>query len=122
VADDSGWSQVNHWLRPTLRRQLTHPLDRFTPLSLAFVRLRTATDFGALKPERAIGRISPRPLLLVHGDADEVIPVGDAERDFAAAGEPKRLWRLAGGRHGDTLRSAQVMRRIVAFFEQALSA
>lgn len=40
------------------------------------------------------------PLLLVHSPADEIVPVAQAERLFAAAREPKRLL-LTGGGHND---------------------
>ncbi len=39
------------------------------------------------------------PLLIAHGDADELIPFSQGERLFAAANEPKRFVRIAGGDH-----------------------
>jgi fermentation-respiration switch protein FrsA (DUF1100 family) len=36
-------------------------------------------------------RLAPRPLLLIHGTADEVVPVADAQLLFDSAGEPKKL-------------------------------
>lgn len=44
-------------------------------------------------------RISPRPLLLIHGRADEVVPLDDARLLFAAAGEPKELALVKGADH-----------------------
>jgi len=49
--------------------------------------------------EAFVASISPRPLLLVHGDADDVVPYQHAERLFALAGEPKELVRIPGGGH-----------------------
>ncbi len=43
--------------------------------------------------------VSPVPLLLVHGDADETVPVEQARMLFDAAGEPKELCILEGGGH-----------------------
>ncbi len=37
------------------------------------------------------------PLLVLHGEADRLVPIGLGERLFAAAPEPKRLVRLPGG-------------------------
>ncbi|MBI4729072.1 MAG: alpha/beta hydrolase [Acidobacteria bacterium] len=56
-------------------------------------------EFADAAPETRVGAISPRPLLLVHGDADDVVPYPHAERLFVAAGEPKELVRIPGGRH-----------------------
>lgn len=41
------------------------------------------------------------PLLVVHGDRDEVIPIALGQRLFAAAAEPKRAQWIAGGSHND---------------------
>ena len=41
------------------------------------------------------------PVLIVHGTEDAVIPVEHGARLFAAAAEPKRFGRLAGGGHSN---------------------
>lgn len=41
------------------------------------------------------------PLLVVHGDADTLVPVEHARRIFAAANEPKRLYIVPGAGHND---------------------
>lgn len=46
-----------------------------------------------------VGGISPAPLLIVHGEEDEVVPVEQGVELFEAAGEPKELRLLAGGAH-----------------------
>jgi fermentation-respiration switch protein FrsA (DUF1100 family) len=48
---------------------------------------------------RSVGRIAPRPILLVHGDADDVVSYDHAERLFSKAGEPKELVRIPRGAH-----------------------
>lgn len=53
-------------------------------------------DLSALKH---VAAVAPRPLLLIHGDADEIVPYAHAERLFAAARRPKELARLTGGGH-----------------------
>ncbi len=50
-------------------------------------------------PEKWIAQISPRPLLLIHGDADKVVPMWTSERLYARAKEPKRLWIIKGAGH-----------------------
>jgi len=49
--------------------------------------------------EKHVGAITPRPLLLIHGDADDVVPYTHAERLFSFAGEPKELARIPAGAH-----------------------
>jgi hypothetical protein len=41
------------------------------------------------------------PVLVVHGDRDEVIPVEQGRRLFDAAPEPKRLLLVEGAHHND---------------------
>ena len=41
------------------------------------------------------------PVLIVHGTADEVIPLDHGRRLFEVANEPKRLEIVEGGSHGD---------------------
>jgi fermentation-respiration switch protein FrsA (DUF1100 family) len=55
--------------------------------------------FKLVKPIDYIARISPRPLLLVHGDADETVSVDDAHQLYAKAGEPKKLAIIEGAGH-----------------------
>ena len=42
------------------------------------------------------------PLLILHGDQDEVVPYAHGRRLFAAANEPKRFYTIAGAHHNDT--------------------
>jgi len=70
----------------------------------------------------AVGRITPVPLLLMHGTRDEVIPYAHAERLLAQAGAPKTLWRIEGGEHTDAVVSnnSPYRKRLVQFFEETL--
>ncbi len=55
--------------------------------------------FKIVKPIDYIARISPRPLLIVHGSQDETVSVDDAHRLYAKAGEPKKLAIVEGAGH-----------------------
>ncbi|MER3404305.1 MAG: hypothetical protein C4289_03310, partial [Chloroflexota bacterium] len=48
--------------------------------------------FRDVEPLRDVVHIAPRPLLVIHGSCDTVIPLEHAQRIYAAAGEPKELW------------------------------
>ena len=48
---------------------------------------------------RVARRISPRPLLLVHSEGDQVVPPHVSQRIYDSAPEPKSLWLLPGGDH-----------------------
>lgn len=48
---------------------------------------------------RHIGTIAPKPVLLVHGTGDDVVPYQHAEQLFETASAPKELIRIEGGGH-----------------------
>ncbi|MCK4581328.1 MAG: alpha/beta hydrolase, partial [Dehalococcoidia bacterium] len=68
--------------------------DRFPLSNEAWI-----DGFRAISPVQWIDRISPRPLLLVHGDADELVPLEHAHRLYRQAKEPKELVVIPGARH-----------------------
>jgi len=57
-------------------------------------------DFKSVSPISYVARISPRPLLLVHGDRDETVDVSHARKLYAQAGETKQLAIIEGAGHG----------------------
>ena len=78
----------------------------------------------AFDPVGVVEKIAPRPLLLMHGTEDDVVPVGSAHALFARAGEPKELWLIEGLKHCKALEEAYepFTTRVVAFFDRWLAA
>jgi fermentation-respiration switch protein FrsA (DUF1100 family) len=69
-----------------------------------------------------VDQIAPRPLLLIHGTADQRITEDQVRRLYAAAGEPKSLWLVEGATHGG-IRSPildEMVQDVIAFFDNAL--
>jgi len=60
---------------------------------------RAGYHFRQVEPLRDIGEISPRPLLIIHGEKDSIVNPQDAVRLFEAAGEPKALWIVPDADH-----------------------
>jgi len=98
------------------------PARLVVPMADALTGWRYGYRFGAVRPIETIAAISPRPLLLIHGDADTLIPVSHAHELFAAAREPKDLWLVAGAEHcgGYFIDRASYVERVAKFFEQYL--
>jgi uncharacterized protein len=59
------------------------------------VRLLMKDQFHS---DERIGRVTA-PVLIIHGTADNVVPMSYGEKLFALANEPKRLVRIPGGGH-----------------------
>lgn len=49
-----------------------------------------------------IGRVES-PVMILHGDRDDTVPYWMAEKLFAAASDPKRLYPIRGAGHNDTV-------------------
>lgn len=63
-------------------------------------------------PSELAGRISPVPLLVVHGDQDGYFPIDHALALHAAAGEPRELWIEPGFGHAEVGASPELIDRI----------
>jgi len=107
-----GWVQeqqisLPHWL--------VLPLAR---LIMWVAGWRLGARLAEADPIRWVGGIAPRPVLFIHGDHDPYVTVADVESLYAAAGEPKELWRVseAGHREVDQHRPAEYRQRVVGFF------
>jgi fermentation-respiration switch protein FrsA (DUF1100 family) len=48
----------------------------------------------------AVDKISPKPLLLIHGTADEVLPASSSQDIYRRALEPKKMLLYPGCKHG----------------------
>lgn len=58
-----------------------------------------------LAPVEYVKKLSPVPLLVIHGARDEVVPVAQGRQLFQTARQPKTLFEVRAGRHGDALSS-----------------
>jgi hypothetical protein len=69
-----------------------------------------------------IGGISPRPVLLVYADPGIGGESTSQPEYFAAAGEPKEIWKVPGSSHtgGIDAQPVEYERRIIGFFDAAL--
>jgi pimeloyl-ACP methyl ester carboxylesterase len=74
--------------------------------------------------ERAIGRLAPRPLLMIHGGGDTYIKPEMARQLFDMARPPKELWVVDGAKHNQALHVAgdEYRRRVLDFFLKHLGA
>ncbi len=79
------------------RRNVPAPLAR---LIVTYVQHSVGVSLDIIAPENAIARITV-PILLIHGEDDEIVPVEHAHRLAEAAGPNARLLVLSGRGHSD---------------------
>jgi len=78
---DDPQSVINHF------RDIGAIRDKDSPSSVG----GWVDGFGLVSPVGCVADIAPKPLLLVHGNKDEVVPVSHAYKLYAQAGEPKQI-------------------------------
>jgi pimeloyl-ACP methyl ester carboxylesterase len=69
-------------------------------------------------PRDFVGRISPRPLLVLHGELDPLIPLSHARELLAHAGEPKTLQIIRRGGHDVENLNVRTKRRILEWLAE----
>ena len=87
-----------------------------------YLALRAYGQSLDMMPKDVIGKIAPRPVFVIGGELDELVPPFMALQLYAAAGDPKRLWIVPGAHHVDYAQiAAQEYRtRVVDFFTDSL--
>ena len=68
------------------------PYPLINPLAKVIAQVETGINLADINPLDEIGKISPRPVYIVHSMADIVAPPEAGEKLFEAANEPKFLW------------------------------
>jgi len=115
--------------RETITAFIKHELDPpgwTIPFLRALLQFWVEQEAGfqsdALDTKRAVGEISPRPVLIIHGGKDAKIGPRSGEQLFAAAGKPKKFWFVPEAGHVDfeDHRPEEYRRVLVEFFTQHL--
>lgn len=90
-------------LAPLLAQQLGFVPGAWRPSLLRALSWCSLYEVGArpeqIAPGRVVARIAPRPMLIIHGDRDRLIPLAQSLELFEAAREPKQRVVVRGAEH-----------------------
>jgi alpha-beta hydrolase superfamily lysophospholipase len=122
VCADSAFADPVSLLEERIRHRLHLPAAVLADPVMALMARRTGARLADFSPVAAVARLAPRPLLLIHGDADASVPVEHAHRLYAAAGSPKDLWVIPGLGHvgGYFADRTAYVERVTGFFDRSL--
>lgn len=70
---------------------------------------------GSYDPARWIHDVSPVPVIIVHGEADTVVPLGNGLELYDKAARPKVLLIADGKGHGQALTDMDIRRRLASY-------
>ncbi|MDQ3704534.1 MAG: alpha/beta hydrolase [Chloroflexota bacterium] len=96
----------------------------FNPGILFMGKLLYDLDLTSTRPVESLARLNDRPLFLIHGTEDALVPVSHAyDLQKAAAGNPNlEFWVLEGAKHTGSYDKApeEYMQRLLAFYDKHL--
>ena len=85
---------------------------------------RLGADPRDTEPVRLVGLVAPVSLLLIHGEADTIVPLPDGRRLAAAAGPSAEHWTVPGADHSEShaVAGQDYERRVVDHLRMAFHA
>lgn len=107
------WAWINFFL----------PYFPLVMITLWILRLRVGeSKVDTYSPIRFISRMAPRPILILSGAQDRLMPERDVRKLFEAAGEPKQIWIVPDASHAHCHDAAglEYEARVTGFFERGL--
>jgi len=132
VVSDSAYAEVVPLLEREVPKRkvavLGHVPGGFVPAALVMSRILYDVDYFAARPVDSIATIAPRPLFLIHGLADDYVPLSNFQRLNAAASAPSTAhvttWLVPKARHAQAFKvtGAEYVTRVVSFFDASLGA
>ncbi len=120
VIAETAWARLesimDHHRPPWLPKLLTDSMRVLTLWRLGFA--------DAPEPVEVVAQIAPRPLLLIHGSQDLLVPPSESRALRAAAGDTAQLWIAEGAGHSDSYESQpeRFRERMLGFLASGLPA
>jgi alpha-beta hydrolase superfamily lysophospholipase len=123
LVSDCAFSSVADTVGTSVRFFTGLPEFPFAPAIVFWTEWELGGRVGDLDAKKWIAEISPRPVLLMQGGADQVVSPESGARLFEAAREPKELWFDAEVGHAEFLkkRPAEFEQRVTRFYDRHLA-
>jgi len=123
VVADSSFADLKDMMEPEFSRRSKLPAFFLAPM-LFMVKIMYGVDFNAVRPVELVAEISPRPVLFIHGELDDVVPLEHVYRlQEVSQNGTSQLWVAPGARHvrAYIMYPEEYMDRITTFFDSALN-
>ncbi len=116
---DSPFADLKSYLEVNMPVWTKLPNFPFTTLILREIPLMTGIDPAHVSPVKALPALSPKPLLLIAGTADDTIPMSNSEELYQKSHDPKaELWLVPGAKHvgAYTVEPDRYLAKVSGFF------
>jgi len=116
---DSAFSSLGDTIDTSVRFFTGLPPFPFGPMIRFWAEREGGFSTSSVDAKQWVGKVSPRPVLIMQGGADVVVSKTSGQKLFDAAREPKQLWYEDAVGHGEFLKMmpAEFERRVVGFFD-----
>ncbi|MDP4180847.1 MAG: alpha/beta hydrolase [Bacillota bacterium] len=124
VISDASFADMDTYLRKNLSVWSGLPKFPFNNTVLLAVKLMANVDTKTVCPKKEIELVAPRPVMLIHGEDDDTIPIENSEEIYDAYKKINinniTFWRVAGAKHVGSYEKdpQEYMRRIFEFLDK----
>lgn len=120
VISENPYTSVSGFLRGASTDQGALPEFLIKPVTTTVLWRLGGLDLPS--PLESVSKIAPRPVFLMHGSSDELIPVSESELIYANSQDPAELWIVNGATHAGLINHAptEYKERVVRFLQRWL--
>ncbi|WP_047979815.1 alpha/beta hydrolase [Ornithinibacillus contaminans] len=121
IIADSSYTTVKEELKHQMKYLYHLPSFPLLDVTSVITKVRAGYYFGEASAVEQVKK-NTRPLFLIHGDADELVPTEMAYELYDAAGGEKELWIVpnAGHTKAYTVETEEFQQRLQSFIDKAL--
>lgn len=123
VVADSSFSCLYTYLREKMTTWTNLPSFPFNSIILTLIPLLSGANPRQVKPLEAVKQIAPRPILFIHGTADDTIPPYHSKAMYDSVLNPQsELWIVEGTGHVRSYAAIpdEYKKRVAQFFDTHL--
>jgi alpha-beta hydrolase superfamily lysophospholipase len=119
---DSAFSSLEDTIDTSVKFFTGLPPFPFGPMVRFWAEREGGFPAANVDAKKWIASVSPRPVLIMQGGADQVVSVTSGQRLFDVARAPKEFWFEPGVGHGKFLKTLpdEFEKRVVGFFDKYL--
>ena len=120
VATYAAYDSLDGLTESVTRNYFVRPLPwLLRNIGVPLASAQTGADLRDFNPADRAADLWPRPLLLIHGALDSIIPFEHARILYNRASQPKYYLWIESGEHNDVLTSEGAARVVLRFFDTA---
>ena len=116
----SPFARLNELANDFSTQLFSKPIDALiVRIGLPIASAQTGADLARFSPAELVSHLWPRPILIIHSEADELIPWEQGEELYDAASFPKDHYWLERQDHRQTISDDQVAQYVLHFLNSA---